>query len=186
MYFNLKPHPRHAEWLAHIFLPVDDEFLRQDMQNLLIHRYGNGAGRFDHTIHIGLRDFFVFNRHHASRIKTLDVATGDAGDHFAYLAIGHQLGFFKGTLNCIHRRLDVHHHTLLQTTGWMATHADNLKPPVRHYLCNDGDNFRRADIEADDEIFILSVFAYHPLLPCVLSFFNRPLPKLLFSAKPPL
>ena len=114
MHFHFQTHTAHTQGLTHIFLAVDNEFLRQDVQDLLISRNIHGARSFNHALYIGLRHFFVFNRHHAVRIDALDVTAGNPGIHLANFAIRHQLRFFQGTLNRIHRRFDIHHHALLQ------------------------------------------------------------------------
>jgi hypothetical protein len=40
---RLEAHARHADRLADPFLPVDDEFLRQDVENLLVGRIGTAC-----------------------------------------------------------------------------------------------------------------------------------------------
>ena len=115
MHFHFQAHAAHADRFAHIFLPIDDVFLDEDVKYLLIHRNIHRARGFDHAVDIVLRNFLVLDRHHAVRIETLDVRSGDAGDDIADFAVGHQLGFLQRALDAVHRRLDVHHHALFQT-----------------------------------------------------------------------
>ena len=81
MHFHFQLHAAHADRLAHVFLAIDDEFLRQDMQNLLVGWQRDGACGFNHTIDIGLRYLGILDFHHAMRIQALDVAAGNAGKH---------------------------------------------------------------------------------------------------------
>ena len=81
-----------------------------------------------------------------------DVAAGDAGVDALDLAAGHQLGFLDGALDRLHRRLDVHHHALLQAAGGVRTDADHLEHAVLGHLADDGDDLGGADVETDDHL----------------------------------
>ena len=70
----------------------------------------------------------------------------DAGETFARVAA--QL---EGSLNGIHCRFDIDHYALLQSFRFMATHAEDFQPPVRHHLRHQRHHFRGADVQADDE-----------------------------------
>ena len=85
----------HADGLAHVFLVVDDEFLRNRMQQLLIGGNIHCARSFDRPCYISRRDFLVFDCDHAARVEAADVAAGDTDPDIAYLTVGHQLGFFQ-------------------------------------------------------------------------------------------
>ena len=78
MHAHLKADATHAQRLTHIFLAINNEFLGQDMQNLLIGWQGDGACSFHHPIYVHLRDFALLDFHHAMRIQALDVAARDA------------------------------------------------------------------------------------------------------------
>src|SRR5204863_2681737 len=58
---HFEPHTAHTERLAYVLLAIDDEFLRQDVQNLLIVRNGDRLRGLDHTIDVGLRDLFLLD-----------------------------------------------------------------------------------------------------------------------------
>ena len=47
--------------------------VHQDVQDLLVHRDVDGTRRLNHTVDVELRDFSVFDCHHAVRVKALDV-----------------------------------------------------------------------------------------------------------------
>jgi hypothetical protein len=66
---HLEADAAHADRLAHVFLAVDDEFLRHRVQQLLVGRDVDRLGRLDHARHVGRGDFLVLDRHHAARIE---------------------------------------------------------------------------------------------------------------------
>ena len=72
----------------------------------------------------------------------------------ADLAIRHQLGLFQRTLDGLHGGINIDHHALLQPTRKMLPEADHLEPAFRLQLGDNGDDFRCADIQPDDVIFI--------------------------------
>ena len=55
VHLDLEAHAAHAERLAHVLLPVDDEFLRQDVQDLLVVRDRDRLRRLDDAVDVGLR-----------------------------------------------------------------------------------------------------------------------------------
>ena len=57
VHLDFEAHAAHAQRLAHVFLAVDDEFLRQDVQHLLVVGNRDRLRRLDHAIDVGLRDF---------------------------------------------------------------------------------------------------------------------------------
>ena len=61
--FGLQTHTGHADRLANTLLAVDQEFLGQDVQYLLVGRNGDGARRIDDPVDVGRADF----RYHESR-----------------------------------------------------------------------------------------------------------------------
>ena len=99
VHLRLEPHARHADGLADAFLAVDDEFLGQDMQNLLVGRDGNGARGIDYAIDIAAADLGVADRHDAVRIEAAYVAARDPGVHGVNVAAGHEFGFLDRTLD---------------------------------------------------------------------------------------
>ena len=93
VHLGFEPHAGHADGIADAFLPVDDEFLRQHVQDLLVRRDRDGLGRVDHVLDVDVAHLAVADRDHAVRIEAAHVAAGDAGEHRADLAAGHELGF---------------------------------------------------------------------------------------------
>ena len=99
MHLHLEPDAAHAQWLAHVLLPVDDEFLRQDVQHLLIVGNRDCLCRFHDAVDIGLGDFLFLDRYHPAGIEASDVASRNPGKDFGNRAIGHQLRLFQHALD---------------------------------------------------------------------------------------
>ena len=93
---------------------VDDVFLRQHVQDLLIGRDGDRLGGIDHALDIALHHLLVLDGDDAVRIEAAHVAAGDAGIHRMNFTARHQFGFFHRALDGLHGGFDVHHHAFLQ------------------------------------------------------------------------
>ena len=154
VHLGLETHARHADRLADAFLIIDDEFLRQDVQDLLVGRNRHGARRIDHAIDVIGRHFLVADRDDAVRVETAHMTAGNARVHRMNFATGHQLGFFDGALNRLHGGLDIHHHAFLQTARRMRADADHLDAAVVRDLADDGHHLGRADVETDDQVAV--------------------------------
>ncbi len=160
MHLHFQPHRAHAERIANVFLAVDNELLRDGMENLLVGRDVDRTRGFHHAVHIHLADFLVLDGEHAMRVEALDVAARNAGVHLAYLAVRHQFGLFQRALDCVDRGLDIDYHAPPQTARRVRTHADDVQRAFGSYFGDDADNLGSADIEADDEVFGVSGFAH--------------------------
>ncbi len=130
------------------FLAVDDVFLRQDVQDLLVGRDRDRLGRIDHALDIALHHLLVLDGDDAVRIEAAHVAAGDAGIHRVNLAARHQFGFFHRALDGLHGGFDVDHHAFLQAARRMAADADDLELAVGFDFADDGDDLAGADVEA--------------------------------------
>ena len=154
---NVHPHfeadAAHGDRLAHVFLVVDDEFLRHRVQQLLVGRDVHRLGRLDHARHVGRRDFLLLDRHHPARIERTDMAAGDARVDVADLAIRHQLGLFQRALDRFDGGLDVDDHAFLQSPGLVLTQPDHLVASVEHHFGDHGHHLGGADVETDDQVF---------------------------------
>jgi len=129
-------------------LAVDDVFLRQHVQDLLIGGNGDRLGRIDHPLHVALHHLLVLDGDDAVRVEAADVAAGDAGIHRMNFASRHQLGLFHRALDRLHGRFDVDHDPFFEAPRRMAADADDLQGAVRFDLADDGDDFAGADVEA--------------------------------------
>src|SRR5207245_7808680 len=130
VHFDLEPHAAHAERLAHPVLSVDDEFLGEDVQHLLVGRNGHGARGLDRALDVDRGHLLVLDRYHPRGVEALDVAPGDAGENALDLAVGHQFRFLEGALDGVHGRLDVYDRSLVQTLGFVTATPDDVHASV--------------------------------------------------------
>src|SRR5690606_41081003 len=65
VHLGFQAHTAHADRLAHAFLVIDNEYLRQDVKHFLVGRNHHGLGGVNHAIDIGLHHFSISNAHHA-------------------------------------------------------------------------------------------------------------------------
>ncbi len=152
MHPHFEAHAAHADRLANVFLAVNDEFLGQHMQHLLIGRDVDGFGGFQNPRHIGLGDFLVLDRDHSTGVEAQNVAARDAGVNAADLAIAHQFGFLQRALNRRHRAFDVHDHAALESARFMLAQSDHLVSIVTAHLGDNGNHFRGADVQTHDQV----------------------------------
>src|SRR5207247_11310919 len=80
VHLDLEPYAAHAQRLAHAVLAVDDEFLGEDVQHLLVGRDRHRARRFDGALDVDRRHLLVLDRDRPRRVEALDVAACDPGE----------------------------------------------------------------------------------------------------------
>ena len=134
------------------FLIVDDVFLRENMEDLLISWYRHCLRGVDNALYI-LWVYFpitIPDRDDSMGVDAPNVATRDSRIHRIYLTPTHQLGFFDRPLNRLHRRFDIDDHTLLQAARWMRTNSDDLESAFRIDFADDGGNLARANVQPND------------------------------------
>ena len=150
---RLEPHAAHAQRLADAVLVVDDELLRDHVDDLAVHRDRDGLGGVDHPLHVPLAHLAILHRHHSVRVEGADVAAGDAGVDRRDLAVGHQLRLLHGMLDGVDGGVDVDHHPLAQPARRMgpdAHHVDTAGAAFGH----DGTDLGRADVETHDQVIL--------------------------------
>src|SRR5687768_1523258 len=155
MNFRFQAHAGHPQGFSDAILVVDDIVLRQHVEHVAVHRDRHRSGGIDDSFQIALRDFLVFHRDYAVAIERFDVATGNAREHRMHLAPRHKARLLDGLLDRVHGALDVDDHALAQPLGGVGSHADNLDAAFG-YFTDDGANFRRADIQSDDDAVFLA------------------------------
>jgi hypothetical protein len=168
----------HADGLFDALLVIDDEFLRQDVNDLLIGRYRYRPRGIDDPIDVARRHLFVPDRDDAVGVEAADVIAGDAGIHRVDLAAGHQLRFLDGALNRLHRGLDVDDDAFLQAPGWMNADTDDFDAVVLGYFADDGRHLGCTDIQTHDQFLVGLFQRTQPSLPLSGTFLKR-------TAKPP-
>jgi len=156
VHLRLEARPGDAQRLSDARLIVDDELLREHVDDLTVQGDVDRLGLLDDSGHVGFADLTVLERHHAPAPEALDVASSDAGVDVGDLGAGHRLGLVDGPLNRLHRRLDVHHHALAESAGGVRPNADDVDALVGQ-LAHDGADLGRADVEADENLPTLLV-----------------------------
>jgi hypothetical protein len=128
------------------------ELLRLHQQQALVGGDVDGLGRLHHTSHIGGRDFLVFHGHHAAGVDAPDVAARDAGVDAADFAVGHQLGFFQGLLDALHRGIDVDHHATLEAIAGRNAQTGQFHFAAGQHLGDHCHDFVGADVQPHHQI----------------------------------
>ena len=143
----------HADGVLDAALLVDDELLRDDVQDLAVHGDHDGLGRVDDAVHVFLGDLAVLagDGNDAAGVDALDVAPGHAGVHPVHLAARHELRRLDGVLDGLHGGLDVDDDAPAQAAGGRGAHADDLQLSGLVELADDGADLRRADVQPDDQ-----------------------------------
>src|SRR6266545_1833871 len=117
---DFQPHARHAERLADAILIVDDEGLRQSVDDLAVGREVDGLRRLERALDVDGVDLAALagHRHHAAAVDAADVPTGHARVDRRDLDPGPLLRFFHRPADRLHRRVDVDDHTLAEPARW--------------------------------------------------------------------
>src|SRR5207248_9537392 len=148
---RLEAHAAHSQGFLDAVLLVDDEFLRQHMEDFAVLRDVDGAGGVDDARHVRGTDLLVLHRHHALRVESADMSAGDARVDGADLAASHQLGLLDRALDGGNGGLDVDHHALAQAPRRVLPDADDVEPGLPR-LADDAADLGGPDVEPDDEL----------------------------------
>src|SRR5690606_9734174 len=140
VHFGFQAYAGHAAGLAHAFLVIDDVFLGQDVQHLLVGRNGHRLGGVQYPVDIRLHYLALADGDDAMGVHAADMVAGDAGEHRVDLAACHQLRLFDGALDGLHGGLDIHHDALLHAAGRMRADADDFQLTVCADLADQSDH----------------------------------------------
>ena len=148
---HFEPGAGHADRRADAVLLVDDEVLRQHVQDLAAGRQRHRLGRVDRAPDVLARDLAVLagHRDHAAAVEPLDVRAGQREVHRVDLDAGHQLGFLDRLLDRVDRRLEVDDDAAPDAARLGDAEADDVEPVAVENLADDGRHLRRADVEPD-------------------------------------
>ena len=173
---HLEPRAGHADRRADAVLLVDDEVLRQHVQDFAAGRQRHRLRGVDRAPHVLAGDLAVLagDGNHAAAVEALDVRPGQREVHRVDLDAGHQLGLLDRLLDRFDRRLEVDDDAAPDAARLGDAEADDVErrrrravsPTTRRHL-------RGADVEADQIPF----FSRHYGRPCSL-FSSTGLPRL--------
>ena len=100
------------------------------------------------------------NFHHARRGDATNVIACNACIHTVNAALGHAGRFLQGLLNAVHCSIDIDHGTALKPTAVVRTNPHHAQLRLRAEFGHDNLHFEGADIQTNDEIFILFCHDY--------------------------
>ena len=117
MHLHLEPHPRHPERLAHAVLVIDEEGLRQDVDDLAVLGQVDRLRGLEGALDVGRTDLAVpaGHRHHAAAVDAADMAAGDARVDRRDLDARHLLGLGNGLPDRLDGPVDVDHDALAES-----------------------------------------------------------------------
>ena len=142
----------HPDRRADAVLLVDDEVLRQHVQDLAAGRQRHRLGGVDRPPHVVAGDLAILagHRDHAAAVEPLDVRTRQREVHRVDLDAGHQLGFLDRLLDRIHRGLEIDDDAALDAARLGDADADDVEAAVVEAFADDAGHRRRADVEPDE------------------------------------
>ncbi len=148
---HFEPRTGHPHRRANAVLVIDDEVLRQHVENLAPGRKGHGLGGVDGAPHVVAGDFAVLarDRDDPAAVEAFDVRPRDGQVHRVDLDTGHQLGFVDRVLDGIDGRFEIDDGAAPDAFGLGDADADDLEAAVIHHLCDDGRHFRGANVQPD-------------------------------------
>ncbi len=158
VHVDLEPGAGHADRGADAVLLVDDEVLRQHVQDLAAGGQRHGPGGVEGAAHVLARDLAVLagHGHDAAAVEALDVRTVHGQMRRSDLHAGHELGLLHRLLDGVDGGLEIHHDAALQALRLGHADADDVEPAAVRDLAHDRAHLRGADVEPDDV----------PLIPC--------------------
>src|SRR5262249_1622362 len=143
-------------WITTAVLPIDQKFLRQNMQDLAVRRKRDSSCYFDHPRDISTGYLLVFHHDHSLACESLDEPTGETDTDVVNFTTRADLGLFYCFADDWHRSLNVQHQTLAQALRQGSPDADHLYP-FRGGLRDDHGRLVRADVQTHNQ----GVFSWH-------------------------
>jgi len=150
---GFEPHAAHPDRVLDPVLVVDDELLRDHVDDLAIGGDRDRLGGLHHAVDVGGTDLVVLagDRDHAAAVDRADVVAGDPGGDALHRKPGHALGLVHGALDAGHGLLEVHHHAAAQTLAGGVADSDHAHGgrvvPVG--VRDDAGDLGGADVEPD-------------------------------------
>ena len=158
IHLHFEPRPRHADRIGDPFLLVDDVFLGDVVQQLVIAAQRDGARDFVHPRHVLRGDLFPAHRHDTGRAACGDVLTRDTAGHVGHARAGHPLGVLERGGNGARRLVDVAHDAPAHAAVFREPDAKNLGErrarQIARQLRDHRAGLGAAEIEPGDEAAI--------------------------------
>src|SRR5438034_4083903 len=154
VHLDLEAHARHPDGLADPVTVVDDEALRQDVDDLAVLGQVDGARRLDDAVHVvGAHLVMVAGyRHRAAAVDAANVAAGDPRVDPGDLDARHLLGLADRGLDGLDRRVDVDDDAAPDPARRRGADPDDVQGAPGRRLGDERANFRGADVQPDHEV----------------------------------
>src|SRR5262245_19567449 len=148
---DLETRPRHSDRRADTVLLVDDEVLRQDVKDLAAGRQRYCLRRVDRPPNVFAGDLTVLagDRDDAPAVESFDMRPGQGEVDRIDLHAGHELGFFDGLFDRVHRRFEIYDDPAPDAARLGHADSDDIQTGVQD-LRDDCSHLRRADVEPDE------------------------------------
>ena len=158
VHVDLEARAGHPDRRADAVLLVDDEVLRQHVQDLAAARQRHRLGGVDRAPHVLARDLAVLpgDRDDAAAVERLDVRGRQAEVNRIDLDAGGQLRLVDRLLDRLDGRLEIDDDAAADAARVRQADADDVEPAVVGHLADDGGDLRRADVEPDQVSFLAS------------------------------
>jgi hypothetical protein len=140
-------------------LPVDDEVLRQGVDDALLGRQRDAPRRVEDARDVLRADLAPPHRDHAGRVEAARLPR-DRDEDCLDLAGGLLAGLAHGLADGRGGLVDVDDHALLQAAAGVAADPDHLDPGLSG-LPDRGGHLGRPDVDPDDDLGV----SCHPRLP---------------------
>ena len=151
---RLEPDPAHPDGVGHAVLPVDDELLRDDVEDPPVGGHRDVLRVFEQAVHVVLRDLARAAGDHAAALEALDVVARDADVDAVRLDAGGALGLADRLLHGRHGLVDVDDDAAVEPFGERDADAEHIDAVEFVGGGDDGAHLRRPDIYADYDAFI--------------------------------
>src|SRR5690606_22998011 len=141
--------------IGHAVLPVDDELLRDHVQDLAVGGHGYMGGVFEQSLHVALRDLVVAvgDGDDAAALEALHMVSRDADDDALDGHVGGAFGLLHGGTHGGHRLVDVDDHTPVQALAFGDAHAEDVDTVHGVGRSHHRANLGGADVYAYDDAF---------------------------------
>ena len=161
---HLEPAAGHADRHGDAVLVVDDEVLRQHVEDLAPAGQRDGARGVDGALDVLARDLAVAagDRDDAAAVEGLDVRARERQVHAVDLDAGRELGFVERPLDRLGRRVDVVDDAAADALRLGEPDADDVEAAVVHELADDDRHLRRPDVEPDQIPFLRAMLISSP------------------------
>ena len=144
---------------ADAVLFVDDEILREHVQDLAARRQRHRFRRVDGSPDVLARDLAVLARdgNHAAAVESLDVRSRQRQVDRVDLDTSHELGLLDRLLDRVDCRLEVHDDAAPDSPRLGHAESHDVDAVAVEHLADHGGHLRGADVEADQ----ISFFTRH-------------------------